>query len=172
MKALFSAIAITTTLFLSACGGGGGGSSAGPAQVHLSIDHTKIDAGDTMSIEIEISDVNDDGIMLKIRTPLGLDYVTDSGYLVVEEIPLNFDPTFYKADEQYNYLVYFITRNLFGEDNYGRFTVVFKGTAAIAAGTVDVDTDVIETATPYSKQFDIKNPLFSAEDSVKIVVKN
>lgn len=172
MKRVFSAIAISTILLLASCGGGGGGGGSGPANVNLNVDPSKIDAGDNMTVTIDISDVADNGIVLKIRTPVGLDYVTDSGYLTVEDVPLNLDPAFYKTDTKFNYLVYFVDRNLFGDGNSGQFIVTYQGTAAVASGTVDVDTDEINPSLTESQQFKVSDPKFSAEDSQKIVVKN
>lgn len=163
---------LTSLVLMTGCGGGGGGGSSGPANISVSADPEKIDAGDVMTVTVPISDVNEDGIMLKIRTPVGLDYVNDSGYLEVDGTSLNLDPDFYKTDTKFNYLVYFLSRNLFGESNAGVLTVKYLGTAAVAAGTVDVDADVDNPDLSDSAQFDVTNPQFTAEGSDKVVVKN
>lgn len=171
MKGMFRPLILAPFIFLASCGGGGGGSS-GQAVVNVSAEPSKLDAGDITTVSIEVYDVQDGGVVLKIRTPVGLDYVNDSGFLAVDGVSLNLDPDFYKTDDTYNYLVYFLGRNLFGEDNFGLLTVNYQGTGAVAAGTIDVDADANDPSVPDSSEFSADAPNFSAQDSQKVVVKN
>lgn len=172
MTNLKAAVFIVLALFAAGCGGGGDGGDGGPANVDISAFPEKLDAGDLTNVKITISDVNEDGIMLKIRTPLGLDYVNDTGYLKVDDVLINLDPDFYQADSKFNYLVYFLPRNYFGESNYGELTVQYQGSGAIPAGTIDVDADLDNPAVSHGKQFTVSAPNFTAVDKQKIVVSN
>lgn len=175
MKKLTSPLLlIALTLQLLGCGGGGGGGgdaeSGRPAEVEASVDINKIDTGDRTTATIFISNVNKDGIMLKIRTPVGLDYVTDSGYLTISGASINVDPTFNKTDATNNYLVYFFSRSIFGEENYGELSVQFQGSKAVAEGKIEVDPDINDLTVADSAEFNVADPKFSAEASAKIKV--
>ncbi len=166
-------ICLCFSIILSACGGGGGGGEfEGAALVNVSANPRAIDTGDRTNVTIDIQDVNDDGIMLKIRTPLGLTYVTDSGSLTVSNIQINIDPAASKADATHNYLVYFFRRALFGSENRGTVKVIFEGTAAVETGTIDIDPDIDNPSISNTTEFDIAAPKFSAEDSKDITVAN
>lgn len=166
-------LTLLVSAILTGCGGGGGGGEfTGPALVSVDADPSSIDTGDRTTVTIEIQEVNDDGIMLKIRTPIGLSYVSDSGTLTVDGIQINLDPASNTADTSFNYLVYFLSRKLFGTENRGTVNVVFDGTAAIETGAIDVDPDIDNPTISNTTEFDVAAPKFSAEDSQTIVVAN
>lgn len=167
-SALFSLISL---LSFTGCSGGGG-EYAGPALVNVDANPSAIDGGDRTTVTIRIQQVNEDGIMLKIRVPKGLDYVIDSGNLTVHGITINLDPDANKSDTTHNYLVYFLSRGLFGHDNEGAVTVQFEGTAAVETGAIEVDPDIDNLTIANSVEFDVTTPKFSAEDSQSIIVTN
>lgn len=169
---LFLIVCIVCTLTACGGGGGGGGEFTGPAIVNVSSSATTIDTGDRVNVTVYIQEVNPDGIVLKIRTPLGLSYIVDSGSLTVNNIQLNIDPTANKADSTHNYLVYFLNRSIFGENNMGEVRVIFEGTAEIAEGEIEVDSDIDNPEISNTTEFDVTAPKFSAEDAQAIIVTN
>jgi hypothetical protein len=69
------------SLFLNFCGGGvGGGVSSAPDPAHITIEANPslVDSGDRTAVTVDIYDVNDLGIALKLKYPKGLDYVVSS----------------------------------------------------------------------------------------------
>lgn len=169
---LFTFIFFATLFIGCGSGGGGGGESdpSLPAIVDVDAEPATIDTGDRLVATIYLFDVNDDGIMLKIKTPIGLTYVTDSGLLTVDSQTFDVSPTFNKTDAAAGYLVYFLPRRYFGEDNRGVLRITYTGTAAVTTGTIDVDPDLDNPDVSNSAEFSVESPNFSAEASKAIVV--
>lgn len=161
-------------LQLTACGVGGGGgngdSAPSAAEVDVDADPSNIDTGDRMSVAVYLYEISDGGVMLKIKTPVGLDYVTDSGILEVDGQNIDVSPTTNKSDAAANYIVYFLPRRFFGDSNQGILHIRYSASAAIAKGSIDVDPDFNDPDVTDSKEFSIDAPNFSAEASKEIVV--
>ena len=172
MKHLIHTSLLILSLFLCACGGGGGGGSDNPADLSVYSEPSTIDGGDFMTVHVQISNSIDQGIILKVRAPIGLTYLTDSSYITVDSTGIKVDPTFSKADDKYTYLVYFFRRTIFGDSNYGDLKFQYEGTGSITTGTIDVDSDVFNPNESFSSQFNVKTPNFTAQDSQKVVVNN
>ena len=178
MQRLRYLLQILIAFTLISCGGGGGGGSnpnepaTVPAYSNLDVQPTTLDAGDKLVTTIYLQQINKDGILLKIRVPLSVLYYNATGRLTVDGVEQYIRPEFYQADTTYNYLVYILSPSQFGQSNEGAVTVQFQTTAAVAAGTVDVDVDFRDPSIANAVQFDVNNPLFTPANSVKIVVKN
>lgn len=89
-------ISVLVVLVLFACGGGGGGgsgSSSDAAFVNIDVDNRNIETGQRMRIFIEIADILDQGVSIKIRHPEALLYVPNSSILRVGDGSVNFGPT-------------------------------------------------------------------------------
>ena len=172
---LISCISIFALLF-SGCGGGGGNSSSDPsvtpAYVNLDVVPKNLDAGDKTTVIVYVQDINPDGIFLKIRTPLSVLYVNNSGFLEIDGQDQNLDPDFYQADATYNYLVYRLPAASIPPGKEGKIIVQYQAIAAVAAGMVAVDADYNDPDINDAVEFDVKNPLFTPIDSVDIVVAN
>lgn len=153
-------------------GGGGGDSFDGAAHVSLDIDPNEIDAGDQLTATVDIHDVHEDGIMLKIRVPSGLSYIVDSTTLEVSDRIYDWDPTTRKSDSKYNYVIYFLDRDIFGDDDYGRLSVKFLGTSAVDDGKIEIDPDINNRQVTDTREFDVSDPRFSAEAEEGVTVRN
>jgi len=156
---------------LSIAGGGGGGGFIGAAIVSINLSPSVIDTGDRTQIETWISEVHENGIILKFRYPAGLTYVRDTAILEANEQQLDIGPAKNVASGNYRYLVFFFTREQFGEDNYGKLTFQLEGKAVVADGKVEVDADVDDPLIDNSVEFDPRNPEFVAEDEAGIKVR-
>ncbi len=166
--------------FAVACGGGGGGGDGfvGAATVGIRLQPSRIDSGDRTQVTIDIGDVHDTGIALKIRFPNGLRYVPSSAALVVDEQQTKLTPTVNALAEDENsiYLVFYLSQSLFrasGEEYNGQMGTLrlqLEGRKAVKNGTVEVDADVDDPQESNDSEFTLGNPEFAAEDEASIEV--
>ncbi len=165
------------------CGGGGGGSGSGDsffgaANVDVRVSPSKIDSGDRTQVQIELSDVHENGIAVKIRFPSGLRYVPGSSFLMIDSREIDVDPTVVITDpsEDLSYIVTYLTQNQFRRSNQeyngesGTLLLQLEGRKSVIDGEVEVDPDVDDPAEDNSLEFDISNPEFVAESSASIEV--
>lgn len=166
-----------------ACGGGGGGSGGsdsffGAANVDVRVSPSKIDSGDRTQVQIELSDVHENGIAVKIRFPSGLRYVPGSSFLLIDSKEIDVDPTAVQTDdaEDLSYVVTYLSQNQFRRSSQeyngesGTLIIQLEGRKAVVDGEVEVDPDVDDPAEDNSIEFDISNPEFVAESSASIEV--
>ncbi len=176
---LFSALLVTSGLLGCGGGGGGGGTTySGAANVSIRATPSKIDTGSRTQVTIDISDVVESGIALKMRYPTGLKYVPSSAFLNVGEKEIDLTPTVNvdvsKDDE--TYLVFYMTQAQFkrsGQDYEGEqatMTVQLEGREAVQNGKIEVDPDVDDPAEDNATEFNVDTPEFEAEDSAPIEV--
>jgi hypothetical protein len=181
---------LVSTLLLSAftipivgCGSGGGGDDSGDfsgaANVSISINPSNLDSGDRTLVRVDVSDVHEDGIALKLRYPEGLVYVPNSGTLFVDEKETEIKPRVntVTTDEEAVYLVFYLPQKLFrrpGQEYYGESATVelqLVGKSAVRDGLVEVDADVDDPGIADSIEFNISKPEFLAEDQQTISVQ-
>lgn len=167
------------------CGGGGGGSDAfvGAARVSMTIAPSTIDSHDRARVTIEIENVIDTGIILKIRYSDKLLYADNTAKLFLEGDTdgKQLTPAFNGADGNKTYLVFFLARSQFGdvssngssEDPSTPATLTFEliGQSKLVDGTVEVDPDVNDPTIPDSTEFDVNNPQFEAEADAGLSVQ-
>lgn len=178
-KLLSAALFISTA---TGCGGGGGGggdtSYSGAANVSINATPSKIDTGSRTQVSIDISDVVESGIALKMRYPIGLKYVASSAFLYVGEKEIDLTPTVntnVTKDDQ-TYLVFYMPQAQFkrsGQDYEGEqatMKLLLEGREAVQNGEIEVDPDVDDPAEDNSSEFTIDTPEFEAEDSTPIEV--
>lgn len=157
--------------FVLGCGGSGGSSDSkntpiiDPGDVAVSVTPTSVTPGDRILVRIYLSNVNPDGIILKIRTPASIKYYNDSGALLINNSKVDINPTFYQIDKasKYNYLVYFFPIESFDSHNQGEIQVQYLATAALNVAQIAADVKFQDPNIDPTKQFDIDNPLFSAK---------
>lgn len=174
-----------TSHTLLGCGGGGGSSSGdsggdfvGAANVSIRATPSKIDSGDRTRISIDLSDVHENGIAVKVRFPVGLQYVKSSAFLNVGEKKLDVSPTINETDEKEDviYLLFYLKQGQFkrpGEEysgEQGSLTFQLEGRDSINDGEIEVDPDVDDPAEDNATEFKLDNPEFVAEDSTPIQV--
>ena len=156
---------------LCSCGGGGGGDSfVGAAKVSLSVDPNKIDTADQSEVRMMLSHVHPEGILLKLKFPVGLEYVRDSAILKVDGSEDPISPSVNKKKDNDRYLVFFLSQDQFGQDAEGEVRLQLTAVDPVAAGMVEVDPDVNDPRVRDSKEFDIDAPEFVAEDAEDIQV--
>lgn len=163
-------------IVLSGCGGGGGGGGGyvGAALVSIDASPTRIDPGDRTELTINLSEVDDNGIALKIRFPIALKYVSDSTTLEVDGLddPISLTPNITTRADDFRYVVYFMRRSRFGESNQATMKLQLEGVEEASDVVVGVDPDVDDPNISNGAEFDASNPEFGAEDQVTIQVKN
>ena len=158
----------------SSCGGGGGGNSyIGAAIVNVDTQPTKIDPGNRTFVKIGISDIHPNGILLKIRFPVGLKYATQTASLNVDGKKSVVNPIYnLKSSDEFIYLVFVFSQEIFGKSNLGTLNLQLEGVSEIKDGKIEVDPDVDDPTIPNNMEFTVANPTFSSEAETKIKVIN
>ena len=167
---IFSALSVI--LACSACGGGGGGGSdfLGAARADISASPHAIDTGDRTLVEIQLSEIHENGISVKISYPEGLRYVEHSAFLRVRSIDIDVGPTENVAVDGAVYLVFYLTQAIFGDDQQGTLRLELEGSGEITDGIIGVDPDVDDPEISNSEEFDSAAPEYVAEDEASIDV--
>lgn len=175
--ALVAQLLIAPALFtVTGCGGGGGGGDGddflGAALVEVAASPRNIDTGDRTAIRAFLSEVNDDGLMLKFRFPKELRYVLDSASLVIDEDDRDISPRVKITVDNDNFLVFFIAQDDFDDDARGIVEFQLEADDTVSEGEVEVDPDVDDPLIDNDSEFDPENPEFGAEASVSISVRD
>ena len=170
MRLKILALGIFCVLGLSCGGGGGGGGFIGAAIVSLSTSPNSIDTGDRSQVKTEISEVHENGIILKFRYPTGLTYVSDSSFLVVGSTRIDVGPSVNRGDGTHIYLVYFFDADIFRSGRAGTFTFELEARSEVTDGSVEVDPDVDDPEINNDNEFDLDNPEFRSESDSFIEV--
>lgn len=157
------------------CGGSGGGgdSFSGAGNVLVSIQPNTIDVGDRTRVTVRISQVNPDGILLKVKFPDGLSYVGDTAFLIIGSDEIDIGPDLnVSGDGDDQFLVFFFEQDDFSENFEGVVQFELVGVDKVVAGEVEVDIDVDVPTVDNPGEFDPFNPAFQAEDSDMVVVED
>jgi len=174
-------VGLSAAVSLVACGGGGGGGGSdfvGAARVSVRSSPRQIDSGDRAQVSIELSDVHENGIALKIRFPSGLKYVASSSFLMIDERELDVTPTVSATDdkEDVTYLVFYLSQSQFRRSSQeyngesGTLLVQLEGRDTVVDGEIEVDPDVDDPAEDNTAEFDLASPEFVSEGSASISV--
>lgn len=171
----FCALTLFSSLSLVGCGGGGGGGGSsdefvGAADTQIEASPSEIDTGDRTQVTIEVSQVHENGIVLKVRYPKGLSYVPGSALLVVDDENLDIGPQKNVTKDNNTYLVFFLTAGQFGEQGEGKVVFQLTGNAAVSDGVIEVDADVNDPLVNDDNEFSPSKPEFGAESSTDIAV--
>jgi hypothetical protein len=172
---LFGILALFALPLLTACGGGGGGDDedfAGAGNASMRVTPTTIDIGDRAQIRIEISQINEDGIIVKIRMPEGIRYVPDTAQLLVDGDETDLTPDRDVLVDDDVFVVFFLEQEDFDDDFRGVLELQIKGLEKVSSGDIEVDIDVDDPLIPNDIEFDPEEPEFQAEDSVTISVRS
>jgi hypothetical protein len=162
------------SLILANCGGGGGGDGdfVGAARVVIQASPQSIDSGDRTEVKVGISDLHPNGISLKIRFPKGLDYVTASSFIEIDDSDIDITPTVNQEKGSDVYLVYYISPDILDEEDRGTLFFELEGKDEIEEGSIEVDPDVDDPDIDNSTEFNIDDPQFGAEGEVSIEVRD
>ena len=153
-------------------GGGGGGSFEGAAFVNIDATPNRIDSGDRMTVTVRLEEVNISGVILKLRLPTALAYISNTSTIEIDGATRSLPPTFNAAAaDGFTYLVFVIPHGYFGDNSSGVLTASLRGVAAIADSAIEVDPDIYDPGASFASQFSAADPLFSAEDKINVTVK-
>ncbi|MCB0319564.1 MAG: hypothetical protein KDD60_01480 [Bdellovibrionales bacterium] len=158
---------------LPACGGGGGGDDgfAGSGRIGVSVEPGNIDVGDRTRVRVDIFDVNEDGIIIKVLVPDALEYVEETGVLEVDGDDTELEPdVLAPGDDDDQYIVFFLSEDLFNSDGHGVLEFEMQAMNSINNGEISVDIDVDNPAIKNPGEFDPSNPQFQEEDSASIQI--
>ncbi len=151
------------------------GSSSGPtvqppAEARIRTSPEQIDTGDRTEVEVELFDFVEDEIAIKIKYPLGLVYVSETAFLVLDGELVDIGPDEEESDSTDTYLVfYFSTDDLVDADGnaLSRMELIFEleGNEDVSDGTIEVDIDLDNPDVSNSSEFAVATPKFDAQDS-------
>ena len=179
MKNLIVSISILILCFaLTSCGGGGGGGdqiTPPPlvgAHVEIALSNDTIGVGDRFRTTVTLSDVDDNGVIVKIRFPSALFYIIDSSVLTADGESMAIEPFVGpRTTSSETVMAYYFPRSAFGGSTEGELVFNFRGGSVLESGKIEVDEDIHNPDKTLPQQFSIRNPLFSAEDSKDITVQ-
>ncbi len=166
------AILVLSFALLTGCGGGGGGGGfSGAGNASISTRPDSIDIGDRTKVTIDISSVNEDGIIVKVKFPEGLTYVPDTSILTVDDDRNDIGPDISVINnDDDRFLVFFFTEDDFDRDGNGKLEFELKGNEVVKNGSVEVDIDVDDPNIANGSEFDPEDPQFQEEDTAYIEV--
>lgn len=154
---------------LQGCGSGGGGDDedfGGAARLEFRVGPTTIDTGDRVRVEAKLSEIHDDGVLLKFSYPTSLSYVADSATLDIDDDETSIVPVANVEADNDMYLVFSLPQTLFDDELRGTVSVELQALKTTDRATVGVDADVDSTTT-----FNPQNPEYAAEDEVDVEVR-
>lgn len=156
---------------LASCGGGGGGGlSGGPsADVNIDADPNHIDSGDRTTVYLEIANIREESIAIKIRYPVGLTYVAGSAYYIIDGDEFTTNPTNNDSDTTHEYLVFYLSQDGFPSGK-GTLVITLEGTADVPDDVIEVDIDLDDPDEGNGTEFDVTDPQFDAQDDDSIRV--
>lgn len=159
---------------LTACGHDGDDNDfVASAIIDTKVRPTIIDTGDRTQVTIETSQIHEQGVLLKVRFEKTLKYVPESSYIAVrqDDMKENVTPILDESDERYTYLVFFLSRAQFGQDNEGKVIFELKGIKSQKNATVEVDPDVDDPGIPNDQEFNVINPEFSPDTVSYVTIR-
>lgn len=147
-------------------GGGGGGSDTNdPGELALTVDRSHIDSGDIVRIRLDVFDINENGVVLKLKFTKALSFMRGSAFFYKDEDKERaVTPNFDTSDADARYLVFIFSRR----SAYGRSHISLdldlKAIAGDPEGYIEVDLDNNDPIVPDSQEFSANNPRFSAQE--------
>jgi hypothetical protein len=178
-KLALSLIAASTLCLasLTGCGGDGDDDSdspnySGAARVIVRNSPARIDTGDRTKVRINISNINENGIMLKILYPDGLRFVPNSAELVLDSDPENEDeltPAHNVEGDDGMFLIFYLSEDDLDQEN-GVLSFELEGISSVREGKIEVDADVNDPLIDDATEFNAQDPEFLSESESSIEV--
>ncbi len=168
-------LAMLCIVTLSHCGGGGGGGEDN-AELHganadVDLDPSQIKIGDRTLVRAILWEVASSGVLVKIRYPEALSYIDGTALVKVGDSRTGITPVIGpRKSKNWIYLVYLITRDSVGDDNYGELFLQLRGVILNSAADVEVDLDLHNPALDPDEEFRVREPFYSAEDSTRVEI--
>jgi hypothetical protein len=164
-------------LGISSCGSGGSDDNTdsdflGAARVSLSISPGKVDTGDRIQVNIEMSDIHPDGILLKVKYTTALRFVPESAKFIANNKNNATSPLFdLDNDDDEHFLVFVVRQNSFGTPKQGRLNFELQGVEETERAAIEIDPDVDNPLIANADEFNIEEPEFTAEDNSSVEVQ-
>jgi hypothetical protein len=177
LKSMAVLILASVWVSLTGCGGGGGGSDEsendqGPATVKLAVDPKKFDSGDHTEVIVTLRSFKETAVALKVRFPVALSYVQESGIIIVDDVAEERKPNVKKADTEFGYAVFYISTTKLGIDLDDTVEIVFElvGNESVEAGKIEIDVDIDDPKVENNEEFVVATPKFDPQAEADIVV--
>jgi hypothetical protein len=166
------ALSAAATLVTLGCGGGGGRSAPNdPGDVFITLEKSTIDVGNFSQLYLEANNINENGVLLKLRYPTSLTYSKRSAVLFPGEDKEEYIfPYTEESTDSERYLVFFFTPSKrIGDDI--RMALNLKAIkkdddAFVEIGLSNNDPNVFD-----SQEFKINRPFFSPLDREDIYIR-
>lgn len=169
IKLLIATVALVN---LAACGGGGGGSSiSNPANLSLEVVPARIDTGDRAHVRVFVSDLDPLGVAVKVRYPIVFKYIRASAFFTSGGLIFDQTPRPEASDSTHTYLVFYVPPTMLAPSGHGYLDFDIEGIGVMEDAPVQVDADIDDPNEDNSVEFDISDPLFDAQDEVKVDVE-
>lgn len=146
--------------------------SSGTAYLDVEADPEIIDQGDKTFVRIRVDDIKDEEFFLKVRYPAGMEYLKDSSFVESDGKDISRDPNqeFYNAEEDKNYLIYWLSKEEIDDEDDTTVTLNLVGRSRVSSGKIEVDADLDDPEIANSREVKEEDPQFGAEASVDIQV--
>ncbi len=152
-------------------GGGGGEDELIPANAFIEAAPREIDSGERIRFNVLLSDIKEDGVLLKVRFNSRLIYVKGTSQLRVNDDDVRVNPA---ANETVNnnqtYLVYDLPGGAFGNERNAQLEFILEGAGKLTRSNVEVDADFNDPNIPFKDKFTTLSPEFDNESSVEVTV--
>ncbi|MGI6681134.1 MAG: hypothetical protein ACOX3T_06620 [Bdellovibrionota bacterium] len=167
---------LATILTFSACGSSDDDDDSeyvGSAIIDTKVRPSTIDTSDRVQVAIDIYQIHENGILLKVRFEKALQYVPNSSFITAKQDNMREEliPLFVDDDPKYTYLIFFLSRSQFGEANEGKVFFELKGIRAQKDVKLEVDPDVDDPNIPNDVEFSIHKPEFTADTVSYITIR-
>lgn len=181
MKQRFKFLQLTLSLIFAvsvlSCGLGGGGGGGGDelvaADVSIVASPRQIDSGDRIRVTIFMSDIKEDGLLLKLRYSSRLAYVRNSSTVTVDGDNVSVNPG---ANETINnnltYLVYDLPHSTFGDNDNAQIELILEGQGRLSEGEIEVDADFNDPSQSFSQKFSVLSPEFDPKAFVRVTIND
>ncbi len=164
---------------LASCGLGGGGGGSEPeinikgAEVSIDADPRTIGIGDRINVSVKISEVDQNGVIVKIRYDKNLRLVAESAYLTINgDETVAADPFEDSVGtDELRYAGYYFSRDSFDDDRSGELSFQLRAQTGPAEGDLEVDSDIRNPDKDPDDQFSARRSFFSAEDSISFEIE-
>lgn len=174
IKITFSAI-FAGTILSCGLGGSGGGSSDPLVAAFVSVDAypREIDSGDRIRVTAYMSDIKEDGVLLKFHYSDKLIFINNSALLKVGKDQAKVNPAFNESlNSRETYLVFDLPHSAFGEKTNAELEVVVEGQGKLTNSDIEIEADFNDPNLTADEKFTILRPEFNKDDSVEVTVKD
>lgn len=162
--------AILLVALCTACGGGGGDGTIEPAQVKIKVTPDVIDSGERTRVRLELYSFSDSKVIVKVRYPSGLNFVTDSAAYLVDNQDVEIEPDVEAEGDSQDYLVFFVNTDELNNPDKLELLFQLRGVEDVTPSQIEVDIDLDDEDITNSEEFSVETPQFDVQESAYIQV--